>query len=107
MLSDSLVLTNKASELLDELYDKAIEVQAICMQAPVIWDAETSEDLVTAQRGCNGNKGDGSSLPTPPCPIRSLCLEAAIESNSTHGVWGGRSPSARMKIKAKRNRLTD
>lgn len=107
MLSEFLVLTEKASALLDELYDKAIEVQALCMQAPIIWDAENSEDLTTAKRGCNGSKGDGVSSPMPPCPLRSLCLEAAIESNSTHGVWGGRSPSSRMKMRAKRNRLTD
>ena len=107
MLSDFLVLTDKAAALLDELNEKAIEVQALCMQAPIIWDAETNEDLATAKRGCNGSKGDGVTSPTPPCPIRSLCLEAAIESNSLHGVWGGRSPSARMKMRAKRNRLTD
>lgn len=106
MLSDFLVLTDKAAELLDELYEKAIEVEALCMQAPIIWDAETNDDLATAKRGCNGSKGDGISSPIPPCPLRSLCLEAAIESNSMHGVWGGRSPSARMKMRAKRNRLT-
>lgn len=99
MLSEALVLTEKASALLDELYEKAIDVQAICMQAPIIWDAETSEDLITAKRGCNGSTGDAVSLPSPPCPLRALCLEAALESNSTYGVWGGHSPSARMKMK--------
>jgi WhiB family redox-sensing transcriptional regulator len=33
------------------------------------------------------------------CPIRSLCLDYAIEHNEEHGVWGGKSERERKRLR--------
>jgi WhiB family transcriptional regulator, redox-sensing transcriptional regulator len=32
------------------------------------------------------------------CPVRELCLEFAIRSRQTDGVWGGTTPRERRKL---------
>lgn len=107
MISDWLVLTLKGKKLLDELRDAAIEEDVICMQAPSIWDADTIEDSHTAKRGCNGTPKTATSDGSPPCPLRVLCLETALETNSQYGVWGGLSVYERKLVVRDRFRNSD
>ena len=100
-MSDFLLLSEKASSLLADLRDKAVEYDVICIQAPVIWDGESLEDITLAKRGCNGVIGNANTQTVPPCPLRELCLETAIETNSTFGVWGGKSAYERKMIMKK------
>lgn len=48
----------------------------------------------------------GKGEPTAPakkvcmaCPVRTECLEYALENNENHGVWGGLSERQRRKLK--------
>lgn len=100
--------------MVKELGEQAIEVQAICTSAYMIWDAENPDDTATAKRGCNGTKPSRDSYGTPPCPLREFCLETALEINAAHGVWGGMSLYERKQIlkaredsKPTSQRLTD
>ena len=89
--------------MLERLRDLAIKYQTICQQAPNIWDAENTEDSKIAQNGCNGTvsvtKGQQR---TPPCPIKNLCLQTAITTQSHYGVWGGMTSSQRLRLRKKR-----
>lgn len=38
------------------------------------------------------------------CPIRQQCLDYAIDSHQSHGVWGGTSEEERRLIAARRRR---
>lgn len=33
------------------------------------------------------------------CPVREECLAYAIETHQTHGIWGGRTPRERRRIR--------
>ena len=33
------------------------------------------------------------------CPVRKMCLEYALKNNEDHGVWGGRTPEERFKMR--------
>lgn len=33
------------------------------------------------------------------CPVRQMCLEYALKNNEDHGVWGGRTPEERFKMR--------
>jgi WhiB family redox-sensing transcriptional regulator len=49
-----------------------------CRQHPAdLWFAELPEEVEAAKALCAG------------CPIRSQCLEQALERNEPWGVWGG------------------
>jgi hypothetical protein len=102
MIQDVLYLSKRGEELVLQLRDEAIEHEVICMQAPVIWDAETIEDSHTAKAGCNGTKRTKDSDGSPPCPLRALCLETALEIGANYGVWGGLSVYERRQLKQKR-----
>jgi hypothetical protein len=97
-MSDFFLLTTKASFLLAELRTKAIEEDVICMQAPLVWDGDNPEDIALAKKGCNGVIGNATTKSIPPCPLRKLCLETAIETNSLFGVWGGKSAYERKSL---------
>ena len=102
MIQDGLYLTKRGQELVSQLRDEAIENDVICMQAPVIWDAETIEDSHVAKAGCNGTKRTKDSDGTPPCPLRALCLETALEIGANYGVWGGLSVYERRLARSQR-----
>lgn len=99
-----LDLTPKGAKLVAELREAAIEEDVICQQAPAIWDADTIEDSHLAKRGCNGTKPTKDSAGNPPCPLRALCLETALEINAFYGVWGGLSVHERKLIARERLR---
>jgi hypothetical protein len=99
--SEHLILSKEASILLGELYEAAQEEQVLCLQAPSIWDGDNNEDIHAAKQGCNGIKKTKTTQGYPPCPLRALCLEAALKANITHGVWGGTSVIERKHLKAK------
>lgn len=99
-LPENFHLSHKASLLLEELRDKAIEYQAICQQAPHIWDGENPEDVRMAKAGCNGKVAVRGGFKTvSPCPLRQLCLETAIATQSHYGVWGGLSAAERKNLR--------
>lgn len=37
-----------------------------------------------------------------PCPVQEVCLEYALQTNQSSGIWGGRSEDERRAIKRKR-----
>lgn len=100
--ADSFNLDNESAHKLERLRRLAVEYQTICQQAPHIWDGETVDDAKLAKSGCNGvvasRKG---TVKVPPCPIRNLCLETAIATQSHYGVWGGLSAHERKALKRK------
>ena len=99
-LPDSFDLTPKAAHKLEQLRLLAVEHQTICQQAPEIWDGETVEDVRMAKRGCNGEiLTKKSKKQSTPCPIRSLCLETAIATQSHYGVWGGLAAHERRSLR--------
>lgn len=103
-ISEHLTISRKAALLLEELYIACKEEEVLCTQAPNIWDGDDSEDTRTAKRGCNGVKKTETTIALPPCPLKALCLEAALEAKVTHGVWGGTSVLDRRRIKSKRRK---
>jgi hypothetical protein len=63
-----------------------------CHADPDVWFAERVSEVAKAVRACQ------------PCPVRSTCLQAALEWESglgTHyrfGVWGGLTPRQRAAL---------
>ena len=100
-LPENFDLDHKAATLLEKLRELAIEHQVVCQQAPHIWDGETNEDAITARNACNGKLNNRSGRTIPPCPIRSLCLETAIATQSHFGVWGGLTAQERRNLRRK------
>lgn len=101
-LPDSFDLDSEAAAKLERLRRLAVEYQTICQQAPHIWDGETVEDARLAKQGCNGEVSSRKGKKKiPPCPIRSLCLETAIATQSNFGVWGGLAAHERRALRRK------
>ena len=48
--------------------------------------------------------GDAKSI-CNRCPVRTQCLNFAIENREAHGIWGGKSPWERRRIAAARKVL--
>lgn len=90
--------------MLEHLQNLSIEYQAICQQAPIIWDAETPSDARTAKDGCLGRPKTDESEGTPPCPLVAFCRDTGIEINAAAGVWGGLTPYELRKEKQRRER---
>jgi hypothetical protein len=57
-----------------------------------------SSEVTQAKAVCNGLDGN------PPCPMRHICLQHAIDFHEAYGVWGGTSERDRRKIQRARNR---
>lgn len=100
-LPDTFNLDSEAAHKLERLRRLAIEYQTICQQAPHIWDGENVEDARLAKQGCNGEVTRSGKVKIPPCPIRSLCLETAIATQSHYGVWGGLAAHERRTLRRK------
>jgi len=65
--------------------------QAVCRQTdPEIFFPAKGESVRAAKRVCQ------------QCPVRSECLEHAIERRESDGVWGGTSPRERRAIARER-----
>jgi WhiB family redox-sensing transcriptional regulator len=41
------------------------------------------------------------------CPVREECLEFAMRTGETHGIWGGKTPDERIRAWRARNRRAD
>lgn len=66
---------------LGNLHDEAGKVDETDLPCrvnnPALWFAESPSDVEDAKALCIG------------CPVRSLCLDGAIERREPWGVWGG------------------
>lgn len=64
-----------------------------CRNHPAdLWFAESPADVETAESLC----GD--------CPLRELCLDAALERREPRGIWGGLLVDSGTVIPRKRGR---
>jgi WhiB family redox-sensing transcriptional regulator len=65
--------------------------EAICLGAePSIFDGDSVTDVLEAKKICS------------VCPIQAMCLEWATQTQDT-GVWGGRTPEERRKLRGGTN----
>jgi len=39
------------------------------------------------------------------CQVRGECLDFAMRSGETHGVWGGTTPEERLRVRRQRTRI--
>lgn len=66
---------------LGSLHDAALEVDSERLPCrindPELWFAESPADVEFAKELCRD------------CPVRSLCLDGALERREPWGVWGG------------------
>jgi len=66
---------------LGQLHDRAGQVDDELLPCrvnnPELWFAESPADVESAKELCQG------------CPVRSLCLDGALERREPWGVWGG------------------
>ena len=53
---------------------------------PDLWFPEKGESSTEAIAICEG------------CPVRSECLEYAIEAGEAFGIWGGTTPAERRRM---------
>lgn len=105
-LPETFDLNQDAVQKLERLRRLAIDYQVICMQAPHIWDGESSEDTRIAKRGCNGEvQSRNGTKKIAPCPIRNLCLQTALATRSDFGVWGGLAPQERKQIRRRKKSI--
>lgn len=88
-------VTRPAAQLLNREYDWRDD--AACRQYdPEMWfpvgsSAAAREQEDAAKRICGG------------CPVRSECLDWAIESGQSSGVWGGLSEDERRRVSGDRS----
>jgi WhiB family transcriptional regulator, redox-sensing transcriptional regulator len=40
------------------------------------------------------------------CPVRQQCLDFALRTNETHGIWGGTTPEERIRARRRNKRRT-
>lgn len=59
---------------------------------PDIWFPSDGDGVRKAQRIC------------ATCPVKTQCLEYALENNIDHGIWGGKSERERRRIRRIRRR---
>lgn len=72
-------------------------LDALCAQIdPELFFPPKSSSSVPAKRICKGFRG------SPPCPVRSECLEYALRHSERWGVWGGMSERERNRLRKKR-----
>jgi WhiB family redox-sensing transcriptional regulator len=76
---------------------------------PPPWHAEalcpeTSADAFFPDR--DGDNGAAAIRICGRCPVRTQCLEHALQHREEHGVWGGTTPNQREQLAAARRRTT-
>lgn len=54
-------------------------------------------------RGQKGSREAGAKEICARCPVRAECLEFALETRETHGVWGGFNEMERRRLLRARN----
>ena len=92
-------MSSRGAKLLHELQTKSLEINPICTSAPIIWDAENTEDARLAKKNCLGYPASDNSDGLEPCPLLKLCFETAIENNEQFGVWGGTTAYERKRMR--------
>lgn len=71
-------------------------VRGLCRQGdPELWMSTTQAVQREAAAICFGSRTG-----TSPCPVRTTCLEYALERREPHGVWGGFTERQRRRIAA-------
>lgn len=89
---------NAEQELaLTRLRKLADEVDPVCRQAPMIWDAENAGDSQLAKQNCLGLNEHGKRV-RPACLIIKECLNTALLLETKFGVWGGTNAHDRKKM---------
>jgi WhiB family redox-sensing transcriptional regulator len=68
---------------------------------PDLWHPERGDaiDSRAARRICNGDPQRG----TKPCPFREACLEWAVKTDQTYGIWGGQTSHQRRALREGRD----
>lgn len=69
---------------------------ALCLQVdPAIFHVEKDSSVAPAKQVCE------------TCPARTSCLEDAMARNEQWGIWGGRTPTERRRLRKARARATE
>ncbi len=56
-------------------------------------------DLWFPERDQGPKGSDEAKAICEACPVRSACLDWALESGETFGIWGGKTPAERRRMK--------
>src|SRR5690606_245316 len=68
--------------------------QAACRDTPPsLWHPSDEEDFLLVAHAAAICRG---------CPVRSECLEHALEAPEHHGIWGGLTPRQRTMLRRRR-----
>ena len=66
--------------------------RAACRQSGV------NPELFFPAKGMNATK---AKRVCAGCPVRQTCLDWALQAGERHGIWGGRSPDQRARLRAR------
>ncbi len=79
------------------------QVTPLIIQTPESWQSQAlCRDLSDADFFLSGDDYAGlkkAKAVCAQCPVQEACLDFAIQSNQTLGVWGGASPNERRQIR--------
>ena len=82
----------------DGEHDDAWRFLAQCDGAPLeLFFPNRGESTRQAKTYCWGGNLKGRII--DPCPVRLECLDYALTTNQTHGIWGGMSSRERRSEK--------
>jgi WhiB family redox-sensing transcriptional regulator len=77
----SVLTRTEDAASLGQLHDEAVQVDQDSLPCrinnPELWFAESPADVEFAKALCQ------------ECPVRSMCLDGALERREPWGVWGG------------------
>lgn len=70
---------------------------ALCIQIgdPDIWFGESRTFLTND----SGERESAAKAVCSRCEVRAECLEYALTGNERYGIWGGKTPAERLRIK--------